>query len=116
MSKSKNNFKHTNNSSEKRKSKSYVLVHCISGAFCLFAGIAVLIAMLIEHISWVLSFVILFCFLYGLIEIASARAVQKHGAKVIPRQVIYPMIRLWKGNGVDPTEMKNPIQKPPKRH
>jgi hypothetical protein len=116
MSKSINNAKHINNSREKRKSKSYVLIHGISGATGLCLAVAALIAMLTKHISWILIFPILFAFLYGLIEIASARTVQKHGAKVMPRQVIYPTVRLWKDNGVDPTEMNDPLQKPPKRH
>jgi hypothetical protein len=116
ISKSKNNTKYLHNSPEKRRSKSYVLVHGISGALCLIAAIAILIAMITEHISWGLIFLILLAFLLGLFEIASVRAVHKHGAKVMPRQVIYPIVKLWKDNGVDPAEMKNPLQRPPKRH
>ena len=114
MSKSKNNAKKYT-SPERRKSKSYVLMHGISGAFCLCAAIAFFIAMIIDHI-WVLIFLFIFAFLLGLIEIMSARSVQKHGVKVMPRQIIYPTVRLWKYNGVDPTEMNDPLQRPPKRH
>jgi hypothetical protein len=116
MSKHKNKAKLKNNSPQKRKSRSYVFVHGISGALILCAAIAILVAMLTEHLSWVLIFPILFCFLLGLIEIASARVIQKHGAKIMPRQYIYPIVKLWKDNGVDPTEMNDPSQRPPKRH
>jgi predicted PurR-regulated permease PerM len=71
-----------------------MLVHGISGVFCLFTAITVLIAMLTEHMSWVLIFPILFAFLLGFIEIASVRVVQKHGVKVMPRQVIFPIVSL----------------------
>jgi hypothetical protein len=116
MRKSINKSKYITISPKQRKSKSYVLIHGISGSLCLFAAVALLIAMFTEHMSWGLIFLILFCFLLGFIEIASARTVQKHGAKVMPRQVIYPTVRLWKDNGLDPNEMNNPLHKPRNHH
>jgi hypothetical protein len=72
--------------------------------------------MLIEHLSLIFIIPILFAFLLSFIEISSARAIQKHGAKIMPRQVIYPTVWLWKDNWVDPFEMNDPLQKPSKRH
>jgi hypothetical protein len=115
MSKITNKAKQINSFPEKRKSKSYVVVHGISGAFCLIAAIALLIAMLTQDIL-VFIFPVLLGLFLGIIELASVRAVQKHGVKVMPRQIIFPIVKLWKDNGIDPAETNKPLERTSKRH
>jgi hypothetical protein len=110
-----NKNKQNNNHLEKQKSKSYVLIAGISALICFGLAIAVFISMIIKHI-WVFIIPVLFCVLLGLTFLASMRAVQKHGTKRIPRQVIFPTVRLWKDNGIDPDDMKFPPDRSSKRH